>query len=235
MRETDMTAERAIEWIDLGHMHYDEALERQLARSRALLAEQDNQQTIYMVEHPPTITIGRNGTTDNIVASEAFLEENGFTVRHVDRGGDVTYHGPGQLVVYPVLHLAPWNNDVKAYVRNLEESVIRSLATVNIHATRHADYPGVWVGDAKICAVGARVQKRPSGEFVTYHGIALNLNTNLDHFSTIVPCGIRDKEVTSVAKELGEAVDFSDWQTRVKAAFIEVFNEQGLYQNERKV
>ncbi|GMA60666.1 lipoyl(octanoyl) transferase LipB [Alicyclobacillus fastidiosus] len=212
-----------VEWISLGHRHYDEALDIQMKRAEALLTGADERQAIYTVEHPPTITIGRNGTTDNIVADQSFLEAQGFAVRHVDRGGDVTYHGPGQLVVYPVLHLAPWDNDVKQYVRNLEESVIQALAEVGIVAQRHEEYPGVWVGDAKICAVGARVKKRPSGEFVTYHGIALNVNTNLAHFQTIVPCGIADKGVTSIERETGHAADFGAWETKLRQSFYEVF------------
>lgn len=212
-----------VEWVSLGHRQYDEALDIQMSRAQALLTGADERQTIYTVEHPPTITIGRNGTTDNIVADQSFLEAQGFAVRHVDRGGDVTYHGPGQLVVYPVLHLAPWGNDVKQFVRNLEESVIRALAEVDIEGKRHEEYPGVWVADAKICAVGARVKKRPSGEFVTYHGIALNVNTNLAHFQTIVPCGIADKDVTSVERETGHPADFDAWETKLRQSFYDVF------------
>ncbi|WAH39046.1 lipoyl(octanoyl) transferase LipB [Alicyclobacillus dauci] len=222
----------AIEFVDLGRMDYDDALTKQLDRASALLREEDDRQTVFFVEHPRTITIGRNGTTDNIVVSESFLAERGFTVREVDRGGDVTYHGPGQLVVYPILHLNPWDNDVKAYVRNLEESVIRALEPVGITATRLGEYPGVWVKDAKICAVGARVKKRQSGEFVTYHGIALNVNTNLSDFQTIVPCGIQDKGVTSVEQELGEPGQMSDWKERLKTAFLDVFQSFASHPDE---
>lgn len=212
-----------MEWVNLGQMHYDEALEIQLSRARALKALEDDRQTVFAVEHPPTITIGRNGTTENILAEESYLQSLGFVVRHVDRGGDVTYHGPGQLVLYPVLHLGDWQNDVKLYVHNLEEAVIRAIATVGLVGNRHPDYPGVWMEGAKICAIGARVQKRSTGEFVTYHGIALNLNTNLAHFQTIVPCGIADKDVTSVERELGHSVDFGAWETILRNSFLEVF------------
>ncbi|GEO25756.1 octanoyltransferase [Alicyclobacillus acidoterrestris] len=213
----------AVQWIQLGHLHYDDALDIQLKRAQALLEGEDDRQTVYTVEHPPTITIGRNGSMENVLADESFLSEHGFTIREVDRGGDVTYHGPGQLVVYPVLHLAPWGNDVKRYVRNLEEAVIRALAEVGIQGARDEAYPGVWVGDAKICAVGARVKKRHSGEFVTYHGIALNVDTDLSHFQTIVPCGIADRDVTSLSRELGRPADLLDWETRLKRAFFDVF------------
>jgi lipoyl(octanoyl) transferase len=213
----------ALSWVSLGHLSYDEALEIQQTQNHRLLSMEDDTQSVFTVEHPPTITIGRNGTTDHIVASEQRLQEMGFVVRHVDRGGDVTYHGPGQLVVYPVLHLAPWENDVSLYVRNLEQVVISALAEVNIVASRLDGYPGVWVGNRKICAVGARIRKRLSGEFVTSHGIALNVTTNLSHFDAIVPCGITDKGVTSVAKEIEKPVDLAEWETRVKNAFQSVF------------
>lgn len=213
----------AIKWISLGYMHYDEALDIQLTRARELQSQQDENQTVFTVEHPATITIGRNGTTDHILADEDFLHQHGFVVRHVDRGGDVTYHGPGQLVVYPVFHLADWANDVKKFVRNLEEVVIEALATVDIRGERMPDYPGVWVDGSKICAVGARVQKRSTGEFITYHGIALNVNTNLADFETIVPCGIADKEVTSVERELGQQSDLLQWESKLRSSFANVF------------
>lgn len=214
----------AASWVRLGRMNYADALQKQKDRVTALLSGQDDEQTIFTVEHPPTITIGRNGSNDHIVASKDRLAELGFEVYAVDRGGDVTYHGPGQLVVYPILHLSPWNNDVGGYVRRLEETVIRALGEVGITAGRIEGLPGVWVGDAKVCAIGARMQRRPSGEFVTSHGLALNVNTDLTHFSTIVPCGIHDKGVTSVAELLNEKVSFDEWENRLQRAFVEVFD-----------
>ncbi|WP_157070999.1 lipoyl(octanoyl) transferase LipB [Alicyclobacillus acidiphilus] len=217
-----MTVE--IEWRELGTMHYDEALRLQMDQASALLNGGEDRQAVFVVEHPRTITIGRNGSFANVVKPVQELEALGFTIREVDRGGDVTYHGPGQLVVYPVLHLAPWDNDVSAYVRKLEEVVIRSLAEVGIVGERVEAYPGVWVGENKICAVGARVKRRSSGEFVTYHGFALNINTQLDDFATIVPCGIHDKGVTSIQKELGALQDFQEWAERIQRIFLSVFN-----------
>lgn len=212
-----------LSWVSLGALDYDKALEIQQSQNLRLLELQSEVQTIFTVEHPPTLTIGRNGTTDNIVASEQSLNEMGLVVRHVDRGGDVTYHGPGQLVVYPVLHLGPWGNDVSLYVRNLEEVVIVALRTVGITANRDDAYPGVWVGNRKICAVGARVRKRPTGEFVTSHGIALNVHTNLSHFDAIIPCGITDRGVTSVAREIDKHVDLVEWEQRLLQSFQSVF------------
>jgi len=214
----------AMKWVSLGQLPYDDALHLQQTRADALLAEVDNDQTVFCVEHPPTITIGRNGTFANIVASRDDIETVGFDVREVDRGGDVTYHGPGQLVIYPVLHLAPWSNDVPQYVRRLEECAIQSLMNVGIEAQRLDGYPGVWVGSEKICAIGVRMRKRHTGEFVTTHGLALNVSTELSHFQAIVPCGITDKGVTSVAALTGHAQDMGVWETRVKAAFCNVFD-----------
>lgn len=221
-----------LSWVSLGALAYDEALDIQQTQNRRLLELQSEDQTIFTVEHPPTITIGRNGSTDHIVASEQRLNDLGFVVRHVDRGGDVTYHGPGQLVVYPVLHLAPWENDVSLYVRNLEEVVIVALAGVGISAGRAEGYPGVWVDNRKICAVGARVRKRPSGEFVTSHGIALNVHTNLSHFDAIIPCGITDRGVTSVAREIGKHVDLVEWEQRILQAFQSVLEAEILVAKE---
>lgn len=213
-----------VRFVALNRMNYRKALQIQQQRAESLLAEQDDLQTVYTVEHPRTITIGRNGSSEHILASPSDLNARGFDVLEVDRGGDVTYHGPGQLVVYPILHLGPFGNDVAKYVRNLEEMVIRALSEVGIVATRNDDYPGVWVGDGKICAVGARMKRRPSGEFVSSHGIALNVTTNLEDFKTIVPCGITDRSVTSVANELGTDASYDEWEERLYRRFAEVFD-----------
>jgi lipoyl(octanoyl) transferase len=219
------------DWISLGTCPYQMALDIQYERAQALLDGKDEQQTIYSVVHPPTITIGKHGNQENIVASEDELGTLGVDVFQVDRGGDVTYHGPGQWVLYPVLHLGPWKNDVGRYIHNLEETVIASLRDVGIAGQRVQGLPGVWVDNAKICAIGARLRRRSTGEFVTTHGIALNVTTNLTHFDLIVPCGIRDKSVTSVAEELRTEVDFAAWEWRLQQHFYEIFDLQGCIQN----
>ncbi|MDQ0188418.1 lipoyl(octanoyl) transferase LipB [Alicyclobacillus cycloheptanicus] len=224
-----MTTEAiSVRWVSLGRLAYDDALAAQQAQSEKLLAGSGDEQTVYAVEHPPTITIGRGGSRDHIVAPPSELERIDMTVREVDRGGDVTYHGPGQFVLYPILHLEPWGNDIGRYVRMLEECAIRVLAEVGITADRMEGFPGVWVGNNKICAIGVRARRRPSGEFVTSHGIALNVTTDLSHFQTIIPCGLADKGVTSVAQELGltEPFDFAAWEKRMQHAFTDVFNVQ---------
>lgn len=218
-----MSLSADLTWISLGRMAYDDALTIQLERAHALLQGEDDVQTIYAVEHPPTITIGRNGTFNHIVASRTQIEEMDMSVVEVDRGGDVTYHGPGQWVVYPVLHLNPWGNDIGRYVRMLEACAITALEGVGIRADRVDGLPGAWVGNDKICAIGASIKRRPSGEFITAHGLALNVTTDLTHFSTIVPCGIADKGVTSVAAQLGTDVPFAEWEERLQRAFQQVF------------
>ena len=217
------TASTVVSWIDLGKVAYQSALLVQEQQAAALLSSDVDEQVVFTVEHPPTITIGKNGTRDHIVASDEDLSRLGFEVFHVDRGGDVTYHGPGQLVVYPVLHLHPWNNDVSRYVRMLEEVVLLALREVGVEGRRLEGYPGVWVGDAKICAIGARVKRRKTGEFVTSHGLAFNVTTDLNHFQTIIPCGIVDKGVTSVRELTSDPVSYVDWQQRILHSFAEVF------------
>lgn len=213
----------AAEWISLGRLAYQTALDTQKNRAALLLQGQDDRQTVYSVEHPPTITIGRNGTFSHITASPEVIEQVGFEIFEVDRGGDVTYHGPGQLVVYPVLHLGPWKNDVGRYVRMLEESIIVALKEVGLKGERIEGYPGVWLGNDKVCAIGASVKRRPSGEFVTSHGLALNVNPALEHFDAIIPCGIADKGVTSIARATQSSEDGSTWEVRVRNAMSDVF------------
>ncbi|CAM3791729.1 lipoyl(octanoyl) transferase LipB [Alicyclobacillus pomorum] len=214
------------EWISLGTMKYDEALAVQERQRDDVLNGATDRQVVFTVEHPPTITIGRNGTSSHIVAPRAYLESLGMEVYEVDRGGDVTYHGPGQLVVYPIFHLQPWDNDVGRYVRMLEESVIVALRDVGLIASRLEGYPGVWMGTNKICAVGVRMRRRPSGELVTSHGIALNVNTDLSHFQTIIPCGLADKGVTSIERETGRKASMVDWERRLMEAFSAVFQAE---------
>lgn len=217
------TTSTVVSWINLGKMAYQAALLVQEQQAAALRSSDVDEQVVFTVEHPPTITIGKNGTRDHIVASDEELSRLGFDVFHVDRGGDVTYHGPGQLVVYPVLHLNPWNNDVSRYVRMLEEVVLLALRNAGVEGRRLEGYPGVWIGDAKICAIGARVKRRKTGEFVTSHGLAFNVTTDLNHFQTIIPCGIVDKGVTSVRELTSDPVSYVDWQQRILHSFAEVF------------
>jgi lipoate-protein ligase B len=186
----------------LGLVPYREAwaLQQELAARRRAQAIPD---TLVLLEHPHVYTIGRRGTRDHVYLSDAELEARGITCLEVDRGGDVTYHGPGQLVGYPILDLGP-QADVGAYLRTLEACLIETLGDFGIVGERLANYTGVWIqGQRKIAAIGVKV-----AQGITTHGFALNVNTDLSLFSHILPCGIPDKGVTSMERELGKQIDF---------------------------
>jgi lipoate-protein ligase B len=176
------------------------------------------------VEHPPVFTIGRAGTGEHIIAPQEVLEREGIKVYEINRGGDVTYHGPGQLVGYPILNLGEYDKDLHETVRKYEEVIIRLLAEYCIEAGRIEGLTGVWVGDEKIAAIGIGVRK-----WVTFHGFALNVNPNLEHFKLIVPCGIRDKGVTSMEKILKERVNWEGLKEKLIYHFVDVFEYDGLY------
>ena len=161
----------------------------------------DIDDTVLLLEHHPVFTLGRSAKRQHVLASVEWLEARGFTVHDVGRGGDVTYHGPGQLVAYPIIDLKPNRKDVRKYVWSLEEAMIRTCADLDVPAARVAGLNGAWVEDRKVGAVGVRISR-----WVTMHGLALNVSTNLSHFELIVPCGIPDKTVTSLSAELQRAV-----------------------------
>lgn len=180
--------------------------------------------TLLLLEHPPVITLGvktRQGPT-HILASEEELAREGVVVHETGRGGDVTYHGPGQLVGYPILDLRPDRCDVHLYVRDLEEVLIRAIADFGITGTRVKGLSGVWVGEPdkerKIAAIGVRISR-----WITSHGFALNVATDLRHFRLIVPCGIADRGVTSIEQELGRVVPMAEVEASVASAFNAVF------------
>ncbi len=186
---------RRCEIHDLGWMEYGPAFELQRGlvekRKRGLIPDQ-----LLIVEHPHVITLGRNGRPEHLLASEAVLRRAGISFHHTDRGGDITYHGPGQVVGYPIVDLREWKRDVTAYVRAIEQVLIDTLAGFGITAGRVAGSAGVWVGQRKVAAIGVHISR-----WVTSHGFALNLTTDLSYFQYIVPCGL-SKPVTSMA-ELG--------------------------------
>ena len=179
---------------------------------------------LLLCEHNPVYTLGKSGKMDHLLHKEAELEEKGFEFFKINRGGDITYHGPGQLTVYPILDLDFFFHDLHKYVRLLEEVVIRTLAVFDITAQREESFTGVWIDGTpkrKICAIGVHMSR-----WISMHGFALNVNTNLSHFDNIVPCGIADadKAVTSMQKELGRAVDMSQVKKVTAEVFAEVFD-----------
>ena len=202
--------------VECGRLPYGDAW----ALQRALLAARQADQiadTLLLLEHPPVITIGRAGHAANILIPRETLAARGFEVFEIERGGDVTYHGPGQLLGYPILNLRALDEDVVRFVRLLEATLIRVLETFGIEAARRRGYPGVWVGEAKIAAIGVAVKRK-----VTMHGFALNVDPDLGHFALINPCGL-GKPVTSVARLLGRHVELAEVHPAVRRAFAEVF------------
>ena len=210
----------------LGVVDYADALARQEALvSRRKANEGDD--TLLLLQHPHVITLGRSAKRANIVVDDNNREGCGVELFETGRGGDVTYHGPGQLVGYPILNLAPDRCDVRRYVRDLEEVLIRTAADYGIEAGRSPGLTGVWVGDEKLAAIGVRISR-----WVTMHGFALNVGTDLDYFRLIVPCGIADRGVTSLEKILGREVAVEDVVQKVAAHFGNVFERQMMAQDE---
>jgi lipoyl(octanoyl) transferase len=173
---------------------------------------------LLLLEHPHVFTLGRGADGRNILADRQQMESHSIEVHETGRGGDVTYHGPGQLVGYPIINLKPDRCDVHRYVRDIEETLIRTVADFGITGARIAGLTGVWVGDEKVAAIGVRIAR-----WVTSHGFALNVNTDLSYFRMIVPCGITDKGVTSISRLLGRGVDMREVARAAARHFAEVF------------
>ncbi len=234
---------------DLGNMDYAEAWDYQEAllqsnvriksewRSRqetlstgspTLASDLTKAPTIHhllFVEHPPVYTIGKSGHSENMLIGEEEMQKQGIGFFWTNRGGDITFHGPGQLVGYPILDLERFYTDIGKYLRNLEEVIILTLGEYGIRGERSAGETGVWIDpsvkgrERKICAIGVRCSR-----WITMHGFAFNINTDLNHFSQIIPCGIRDKQVTSLEKELGRKVPMEEVREKLRAHFESVFD-----------
>jgi len=218
---------------DWGLMDYREAWDRQevlfsevtAQKSANRLTEKASPTTNYLVftEHPHVYTLGKSGKPENLLLDENGLAQKQAAFYQINRGGDITYHGPGQIVGYPILDLDNFFTDIHLYLRTLEEAVIRTLADYGITAGRYPGYTGVWL-DAdndrarKICALGVRASR-----WVTMHGFAFNVNTDLEYFNNIVPCGIDDKDVTSMQRELGATQDIGAVKIRLKDHIVKLF------------
>ena len=216
---------------DLGRIVYAKALDIQTEKFNALLAAkakgEKGRNELLFCEHDPVLTIGKSGKDSNLLIPEARLQALCVSYYHINRGGDITYHGPGQITGYPIFDLETWHIGLKQYIYRLEETIIRFLALYGLKGERLEGATGVWLdpfvaGKArKICAIGVK-----SSRFVTMHGFALNINTDLNYFSLINPCGFTDKGVTSLAKELGKEQDFEEAKRQLVALFREVFGER---------
>jgi len=186
-----------------------------LARMKADDADREH---LFLLQHPPTITISRRADTENVVASPTMLARHGVAVARTSRGGDVTYHGPGQLVGYPLMRLVDRGRDVHKYLRNLEEVLIRALAAFDITAGRVKGLTGVWVGELKVASIGVAVSK-----WITYHGFALNIAPDMTHFALINPCGLKAQQMTSMESLSGAPCDIADVTATVVEEFAAVF------------
>lgn len=213
----------------LGRTEYRECwdLQRRLARARADAAVPD---ILLLTEHDHVYTIGRSGDNRHLLATDEELSRTGVAVVHTDRGGDITYHGPGQLVGYPILDLTAHGSDLHAYLRMLEEAVIRTLFEFGLSAGRHPSYTGVWVGGEKICAIGVRTSR-----WITTHGFALNVSTDLKRFDRIIPCGIFEKGVTSMNSRLGREVTLGDVEQAIATHMGAVFSSRIRWVNEEEL
>ena len=208
--------------VKLGKLGYKETLDIQV-KLHELRKEDKLDDTLLLVEHPPVLTVGRRSKDSNIVISIEKLKSMGVSIYDVNRGGDVTYHGPGQIVGYPIINLNNYGKNIRQFVGNVEEVFIRILEKEYgiIAHTGNKEYTGVWVENEKITAIGFAIKR-----WVTMHGFAFNVNTNLEHFNWIVPCGITDKGVTSIQKITGQSQDLERLNDLVVKYFCEVFDAQ---------
>lgn len=200
-------------WIEnLGTMRYAEALEYQRDVARRRISGEIPEDVLLLVEHPPVVTLGRSAKEKHLLASPALLAKRGVELFEVERGGDVTFHGPGQLVGYPIIDLKRHKQDLHWYLRQVEEALIVALGELGIPAGRVPAYTGVWTADCKrkIASIGVHAR-----DWVTWHGFALNVTTDLEYFDLMVPCGIQAVTMTSVARELGAGTSESEPSTRL--------------------
>jgi lipoyl(octanoyl) transferase len=225
---------KRVEFIDWGLTDYQEAWRKQETifdqtvalkiQNRTNNTQLETPNYLIFCEHPHVYTLGKSGKPENLLLDDAALLAKGATYHKINRGGDITYHGPGQIVGYPILDLDNFFTDIHLYLRTLEEAVIYTLADFGIIGGRYPGFTGVWI-DAdnerarKICAMGVRCSR-----WVTMHGFAFNVNTDLDYFKNIVPCGIDDKDVTSMQRELDDVIDMEDVKERLKYHISTLFN-----------
>ena len=214
--------ERVLGYCDLGLIDYKEAWDLQ-KETFELRHKKKVTDILFLLEHPHTYTLGKIADKNNLISSDEFLKENKISVYDIDRGGDITYHGPGQIVGYPIIDLTEWQNDTHKYLRALEEVIIKTCAHYGVIGIRVPKYTGVWIENRKIAAIGIKVSR-----WITMHGFAFNVNTNLALFSGIIPCGISDKEVTSLEKETGGKIELEEVKTLLVKYFKEVFSYEKI-------
>lgn len=219
---------------DLGKMPYQAAwdyqeklLQENVKKKSTVGGQQLTVNHLLFVEHPPVYTLGKSGNMDNVLMSDDELQANNIEFFHTNRGGDITFHGPEQIVGYPILDLEKFYTDIGKYLRNIEEVIILTMADYGIKGDRSSGETGVWIEpgvpgkERKICAIGVRCSR-----WITMHGFAFNVNTDLSYFNNIIPCGIVNKQVTSMQKELGHSLDMQEVKDKVKSNFERVFEAE---------
>lgn len=212
-------SEKKLFYCDLGFIDYKEAWDIQKLTFQARL-NKEIPDILYLLEHPNTYTLGKTADKKNLIGNEDFITSNKINIFNIDRGGDITYHGPGQIVGYPIIDLNDWKKDTHKYLRALEEIIIKVLNHFNLQGQRNKEYTGVWIENRKIAAIGIKVSR-----WITMHGFAFNINTDLSMFNGIIPCGISEpgKEVTSLKNELGNEININLVKELIKKYFIELF------------
>lgn len=213
---------KILTYCDLGFIDYKEAWDlQQEIHSKRVANEADD--FLFLLEHPNTYTLGKTAHKENLVGSEDYLKQNQISVYDIDRGGDITYHGPGQIVGYPIIDLNNWFKDTHKYLRALEEVIIKTCENYGLQCGRNEKHTGVWIDDRKIAAIGIKVSR-----WVTMHGFAFNINTDLNLFKGIIPCGIQDKSVTSLSKELKKEIDTNEVKEILLRNFFTLFSYEKI-------
>jgi lipoyl(octanoyl) transferase len=213
---------RSLHWDYLGRIPYAEAVELQLA-ARTALKSGEGPERFFLLEHPHVYTLGRNASQGDVLADPEWLAARGVEIAECDRGGQVTYHGPGQLVGYPIVNLSPDRRDIRRYVRDLQEVLIRTLAAYGVSARPGEDqaFIGVWAGEEKIASIGVHLSR-----WITTHGFALNVSTDLSYFSGIIPCGLHQVRMTSIERLMGRAPALAEIAEACAGHFAAVFGRE---------
>ncbi len=219
--EKQSISNRSLTYCNLGVMDYQSAWDLQ-HELYGLRLNNKIGDMLLLLEHPNTYTLGKAADKSNVIASPEFIERNGISLFEIDRGGDVTYHGPGQIVGYIIMDLRNWKKDSHLFLRSIESAIMNVCSDYGVSTEREPKYTGVWVNDGKICAIGVKISR-----WITMHGFAFNVNTNLEIFNGIIPCGIRDKKVTSLEKELHKKINLEE----VKEKIVNQFSKEFKYQN----
>ena len=213
---------RKLVYCNLGLIDYKNAWNLQKSIHQ-LRIENKIDDILFLLEHPHTYTLGKTADKENLVGDEKYLRENNISVYDIDRGGDITYHGPGQIVGYPIINLTNWQLDTHKYLRAIEEVIIKVCSEYGLIGSRVEKYTGVWIEDRKICAIGIKVSR-----WITMHGFAFNINTDLKLFNGIIPCGITDKDVTSLNRELKKKIQINEVKEKIIHHFSSVFNYEQI-------